>query len=201
MKTIKPYFVIGLFIWFCFITCGISSCKKEYSFEGNAVNSDTTRLQDTSIVRDTSISAIQFATCKGCNTIDTASGSHWSFQVGEVKLCGGVTRAVISPDSLGMTFFGPSLCSIDSGLIITVFFLENTFNKNQINIIASRASLQYYDNITPSDVMVSKRPNVFNLTILNFTPAVGFSGVFNGWVIDRLGKLVKVDNGKFIIRF
>lgn len=201
MKFYKSYIIIALTFCVCAITLCMSSCKKEYSFEGSALNSDTTLLRDTSIIVDTSISTIKLVSCKSCSTIDTAAGSFWSFELGKTKLCGGITRTVISPDSLGMTFFGPSLCSRDSGLIITAFFLENAFNKNQTNIVASRASLQYYDNITPSDVLVSKRPNVFTLTILNYTQTKGFSGVFNGWVIDGLGKLAKVDNGKFIVRY
>ncbi len=47
-----------------------------------------------------------------------------------------------------MTFFGPSLCSIDSDLIITASFDERALTRDQTSITANYTALEYYDNTT-----------------------------------------------------
>lgn len=121
-------------------------------------------------------------------------------QINNAALCGHVTRVVISPDHKGMTFFGPSLCSADSGLIITAFFDKEVLGTDQNNLPADRVSLQYYDNTTNIDVMVSKQPNVFSLTITSFKVQAYMTGTFGGWVVDKNGALVKVEYGKFSVK-
>ena len=192
---------IVCFIFILYILSPIGGCKKEYSFEGGNSAPDTTIIRDTTVIKDTAISGIIFPTCIGCNSIDTFSASIWSLKVGSSVLCGKVTRAVVSPDSSGMTFFGPSICSADSGLIITAYFLNEALRKDQSNITAERASLEYYDNTTLSDVLVSKKPNNFSVTIVSYNPQRGMTGTFNGWVVDKNGNVVKVDAGKFRIKF
>ncbi len=177
----------------------IGGCAKEYSNEGGP-EQDSTMPGDI-IVRQDSAS-ITLSDCKGCNSTDTSSGFRWSFKAGITFLCGTVTKAVLSPDSNGMTFFGPSACSLHSGLIITAFFSNQTLNKDQSGIAADRASLEYYDNTTNSDVLQSKQPNIFSLTIDSYIRQTGIStGTFSGSVLYKNGKIIKVDSGRFRIKF
>jgi hypothetical protein len=72
----------------------------------------------------------------------------------------------------------------------------------QSNITASRASLEYYDNTTMSDILQSKRPNIFSLTIDNYSHETGVAiGTFSGSVLDRSGNIIKVKNGRFNVKF
>lgn len=99
-------------------------------------------------------------------------------------------------------FFGPSVCSADSGLIITAYFNNPALNKDQSNITADQATLQYYDNTTGSDVLLSMRPNIFSLTIDNYIRSTGITiGSFGGSVVDKNGNIIKVDAGRFNIKF
>src|SRR5258706_3842643 len=141
-----PYIIC--FISVLYILAFTGGCKKEYSYEGGPIQGpiqfpDSTVTGDSTIIED-STSIITFPKCSGCNT-EALSTLTWSFKVGSSLLCGNVTRGVVSPDGGGMTFFGPSSCSRDSGLIITAFFNDQTLRKDQSNITASRASLEYYD--------------------------------------------------------
>ena len=198
-----PY-IIGFFL-VLYILALTGGCKKEYSYEGRPMQypiqlPDSTVTGDSTVIED-STSIITFPKCIGCYA-DTLSALTWSFKVGSSLLCGNVTNGVVSPDGGGMTFFGPSSCSRDSGLIITAFFSDQTLKKDQSNITASRASLEYYDNTTMSDILYSKRPNIFSLTIDNYIRETGVAtGTFNGSVLDMNGNTIKVKDGRFKVKF
>ena len=191
----KSLYIICFFFILYIITL-TEGCKKEYSYEGGP-------LQDPTIILDsTKPGSITFPICKGCNSTYTSATLKWSFKVGGTFLCGNITNGVLSPDGDGMTFFGPSACSRDTGLIITALFNNKILNKDQSNLPASRASLEYYDNTDLSDILQSKRPNIFSLTIDNYIQQTGVAtGTFNGSVLDKNGNIVKVDAGKFNVKF
>jgi len=202
--TQKLTYIICFFL-VLYILVFAGGCKKEYSYEGEPIQGpiqfpDSTVIGDSTIIGD-STSIIAFPKCNGCNT-DVLSALTWSFKVGSSLLCGNITRGVVSPDGGGMTFFGPSSCSRDSGLIITAFFSDQTLKKDQSNITASRASLEYYDNTTMSDILQSKRPNIFSLIIDNYVRETGVAtGTFNGSVLDKDGNIIKVYAGRFNVKF
>lgn len=197
----KLSYIIGFFFFFYFLTL-IAACRKEYSYEGGSMQ-DSTILFDSAVRQEsTEAAGITFPICKGCNSIDTSSAYKWSFKVGHAFLCGNVTKAVISPNGDAMTFFGPSACSEDSGLIITAYFNNQVLNKDQSNITADRAALEYYDNTTMSDILQSQQPNIFSLTINSYIRQTGVTiGTFSGSVADRNGNIIKIDSGKYTIKF
>lgn len=164
---------------------------------------DSTRLSDLTLRQDsTETAGITFPKCMSCNSIDTSFGYKWSFKVGRSLLCGNVTKAVLSPNRDAMTFFGPSACSEDSGLVITAYFNNQVLNKDQSNITTSRAALQYYDNTAMSDILQSKQPNIFSLTIDSYFRQTGIAiGTFSGSVVGKNGNIIKVDAGRFKIIF
>lgn len=187
----------SVLIYYAFVS--ISSCQKEYYKAGSiqsSIPSDSGAVQDSNQIADTVLS-----TCESCNNADSTGGFKWGFTIGSSRLCGNVTNGVLSPDGDAMTFFGPSLCSIDSGLIITAFF-DKILREDRYNIIASRAYLQYYDNVNISDVLQSKPADIFSLTIDNYTHQTGIAtGTFNGAVRNKNGNIVIVEDGRFIVKF
>jgi hypothetical protein len=191
----KPSYIIYFFFSLYLLTL-TGGCEKEYSYEGGPVQ-DSTIIQDS--IKPVSIT---FPNCTSCNNTDPSATLKWSFEIGNSFLCGNITKGVLSPDHDGMTFFGPSACSYDTGLIITAMFNSKMLNEDQSNLTASSASLEYYDNTATSDILQSKRPNIFSLTIDNYTRQTGIAtGTFNGSVLDRNGNIVKVDAGRFSVKF
>lgn len=178
------------------------SCAKEYSFE-NGSTPGVPPATDTASRSDTSgLSRVILRSCKACEIVDTSSLAKWRFTSGSASLCGLVTKGVASPDRTAMTFFGPSACSIDSGLIITAYFNSEVFDRDRSNLTASFAAMEYYDNTTGFDVLKSSPSTILSLNItaynhLNKTA----TGTFSGWVIDKNGAATRVDNGQFRIKF
>jgi hypothetical protein len=183
------------------ILINFTNCAKEYSFEGGATppipsQPDTSGGQDSSTTP-----GITLPTCRGCELTDTSSSGKWSFKIGGSSLCGFITNAVASPDKTAMTFFGPSACSVDSGLIITAYFNTPVLSNNQTNLTAASAALEYYDNTTLSDVFKSKPPNILSVTINSYDHQTGITdGTFAGSVVNKNGATIKVDAGKFKIK-
>ncbi|MCW3109735.1 MAG: hypothetical protein JWQ09_4241 [Segetibacter sp.] len=198
----KQYFtyIVCFFIILSIFT-QIAACEKEYSFEGG-LRQDSTLLNDSTRQDSSIIPVITFPVCKDCNTTDTSSAFRWSFKVGSSLLCGNITRAVLSPDSNAMTFFGPSTCSADTGLIITAYFNNEVLNNDQSNVTADYTTLEYYDNTTMLDILQSKQPNIFSLTFDSYKQQTGIAtGRFSGSVVDKNSNVIKVEAGRFKIKF
>lgn len=174
------------------------SCDKEYSYEGGALP-DTIPVPP---VHDTIPSpASTFPSCAECSNLSSSPTLFWSFKFDTSSLCGSVTNAVITPDRNGFTFFGPSTCSVDSGLIMTVFVDPDTLNSNKTNITTINATLEYYDNTSNTDVFFATR-HLITFKIESYDHASGLTkGSFEGSVKTRDSSLVAVTNGKFSIQF
>ncbi|MEP7251807.1 MAG: hypothetical protein ABI683_05480 [Ginsengibacter sp.] len=173
-------------------------CEKEYSYEGGPLP-DTIPLPP---IHDTiPAPASTFPSCIECSNISSAPILFWSFKFDTSSLCGSITNSVITPGRNGFTFFGPSTCSVDSGLIMTVFLDPDTLNSDRTNVTTNNATLEYYDNTSPNDVFVAKQ-HLLNFTIESYTHASGLTkGTFKGFVKTRDSSLVPISNGKFVIQF
>jgi hypothetical protein len=184
--------IFALFILFS----SLSGCEKEYSYEGG-LTTDTTSLlgNDTTFKPSTG-----FPACDGCIN-SNPSGFFWNFTYDYSLLCGGVTNAVITPERNGFTFFGPSACSNDTGLIMTVFLDSDSLNRDRNNIRTNHASLEYYDNTTLDDIFVSRRPSIL-FTIETYRHATGIAkGSFKGNVTLKDGTQKAISAGEFTIQF
>ncbi len=170
-----------------------SGCAKEYSYEGGP-------LIDTIPQADTTADPVHFPSCDRCGGVTTAD-LFWNFRYDGSLLCGSITNAVITPERNGFTFFGPSYCSIDSGLIMTVFLDADSLNADKSNIKTNHASLEYYDNTTLSDVFTSSRPSI-SFIIDSYTHSTGIAkGTFNGTATLKDGTQLTITAGKFAIQF
>ncbi len=189
---------------FLLILCTLTvwlGCKKEYSLEGNPLQIIPIPA-DTTSARDTAGIAMAFPYCNTCSYSNMAAELTWSFKIDTSLFCGNVTNGVISPDGKGMTFFGPSACSRNYGLIITAFFNDAVFTMDQNHLVATHVTLQFYDHTGTSDILQSKPPLVFGLifdTYSKFTKQA--TGSFNGSALNKAGDLVAIKAGRFRVRF
>ncbi len=169
-----------------------SGCIKEYSYEGEPAN-HTIPIDDTGFR-----SPISFPFCAGCRQDFILTG--WNFKYDTSLLCGSVTNAVITPERNGFTFFGPSACSADTGLVMTVFLDSDALNKDKSNITTNNVIFQYYDNTTFSDIFISGRFSV-SFTIDTYEHATGIvKGRFNGNVKTKDSTAAAIMDGKFAIK-
>src|SRR5947209_7622391 len=110
----KSGLVLLVFV-FLFTGC----LKEEYSYEGGTVPPVDTTTTNV----DTTLPVASVVHCSLCKPNDPVRSMQWHFMYeGVSALCGPVTKAVLSPEKNAMTFFGPSACTIDTGLIMTAFF-------------------------------------------------------------------------------
>lgn len=170
---------------------------KEYSYEGGpAIDTIPIPTHDTTMKPGNS-----FPFCQGCTSINTPMTLFWSFRYDTSLLCGSVTNSVITPERNGFTFFGPSTCSLDTGLVMTVFLDPDALDMDKLNITTNNVALQYYDNTTFSDIFISNR-HLISFTIDSYIHNSGITkGTFEGLVKRKDSTLIAITDGKFTIQF
>jgi hypothetical protein len=180
------------------LACSSTSClKEEYSYEGGpAPPVDST---NTTVTIDTTQATTTVLKCMLCQPSPVVQHMQWHFMYNGVSaLCGAVTKAVLSPEKNAMTFFGPSACSIDTGLIMTVFF-DTLLDQDRENVPAARAVLQYYNKNSADDVF---RASYINFVIDQFMQATKTAtGHFSAHAFTPSGTRVSVESGTFNITF
>jgi hypothetical protein len=178
-------------------------CSKEYSYERTdpvqgppPIPVDTTGQGDS-----LNNQPVMIPGCFSCNTQIEAADSSWQFSVGNASLCGSVTGAVISRERNALTFFGPSKCSLDSGLIITAYFSTEPLTSDKNYLQADRASMAYYDNTTLVNVIESYEKNQFKLVVDSYVHQTGIlKGRFTGLAIFKNGDTSLLKSSSFQVR-
>lgn len=188
--TIIPQFFTLVFSMFLF-----SSCEKEYSYEQGQqvipvipVPADTTRPV-----------VPEFNNCDLCNPLEEPAVGQWSFKTGPSFLCGAVDTAIINFERTAFTFFGPSACAGDSGLIFTVYLSPYVLDRDTYNLTVPYASFYYYRTGFPN-LLANRTDQSFTFTIssYNHTSRVA-KGVFNGTAYRPDGSPAVVHSGRFAI--
>ena len=172
----------------------MSGCEKEYSFEGGGSR----------IIRDTipvPVPVITDPVCPACIN-NTAPGlSEWSFKSLNWKLCGKADTAIALGNRTAFTFFGPSTCSSDTGMVITVYLDNDTLNRDKQNLQIDRAAFYCYDRVTPSYIFLSQNSNSFSVIIENYSHATGIvTGTFGGTVFRTNGAAASINAGRFKVK-
>ena len=179
------------------------SCIKEYSYEGGPTDTlDTIPVIDT-LLNDTTTSSppIVFQHCDACNGQSGYTLGTWNFKYDTSIFCGNITRAIINVDKNAFTFFGPSACSLDTGLIMTVY-LDAPLDGDATNVTALHTYFQYYNNKGIQDIFDSFESAPFVLTIEKYTQSTGIAtGHFTGLVKTDRNTTDKIQEGKFMIQF
>ena len=138
--------------------------------------------------------------CASCLQRDTVNTYTWSFKTGVSQLCGRVDTAIINVDRSSFTFYGPSSCGSDTGLIFTVYLNPLVLNKDTTNLKAPYATFFYYHTGAPY-ILLSKTSQTFNFTISSYVHATKIAtGTFSGFGYRQDGRAVAVSSGKFKIR-
>ncbi|MDQ6844743.1 MAG: hypothetical protein M3Z92_10380 [Bacteroidota bacterium] len=176
---------------------GLAGCEKEYSYEGGII-ADTIPIVRIDTIPKPST---DFPFCPACAAMNPSAVLFWSFKYDTSLLCGTVTNAVITPDRDGFTFFGPSACSSDTGLVMTVFLDMDSLNRDKNNITTNNVALEYYDNTTFNDIFIANRRSLYFI-IETYNHSTGIAkGTFNGNVTLKNGTQKAILGGRFVIQF
>jgi hypothetical protein len=191
-----------LFIACIFLIVNLTSCVKEYSYEGGPPPPGIVIID--SIPQNDTIpqSEVHFPGCSECKETDELLPGAWNFKVDTSFVCGKITAAIKSPDGNGFTFFGPSKCTLDTGIVLTIFLDGISLDQDLQNVTIKDVIFEYYDNEYRRDIFGWLRKDVFMLTISTYTAStktmIGtFSGYVKGW--DNLQGEIK--EGNFYIQF
>ena len=196
MTNRKQYYFLFFFLILQIILLHSTGCQKEINYEGGD-----------SILKKDSILPIphpvkEFPVCSSCRVSDDLLLSKWNFKTGNSFLCGDVDKAGagIDAEKKAFTFFGPSACSLDTGLVMTVY-LPITLDEDRFNITTTKAAFFYYDHHATKDILISQPATLFSVTIQSFIYATGIAtGTFKGTVFKPNGDMVFIDEGKFKIK-
>jgi hypothetical protein len=173
---------------------GLAGCAKEYSYEGRLT-------RDTIRTIDSIKPSLRLPDCKQCSTRNVPALSTWNFKYESSSSCGNITDAIIAPDGKAFTFFGPSACSVDTGIVITVFLEQEALDRDKVNVTTNNVSFEYYDNTTQSNILIAKRPQ-FSLIIEDYEHGTGIAkGRFSGVAKARNGYVAEIKNGNFMLKF
>ncbi|MEO6639453.1 MAG: hypothetical protein ABIN25_14330 [Ginsengibacter sp.] len=200
MKFSKLYFFIAVIFLLPILLLQNTGCAKEYSYEGGdtaAIVNPVIIVPDPMVVAPDTTN--EFPTCMLCDSAEAPALGTWSFRRGKSYLCGGVTNSGFFGGSskTDVTFFGPSACSKDTGLVMSVF-LPVPLDRDRYNITAERVAFYYYDNNSPKDILISMPQKTFALTLQSFSLSTGIAiGTFSGIVFKANGDTALIANGKY----
>ncbi len=167
-------------------------CAKEYSIEGVVPPGPTDTVPIPPIKEE-------FPVCPACldNTIDLW---EWSFKSGNSTLCGVADTAIMAPQRTAFTFFGPSSCSGDTGMVISVY-LNEKLDKDITNLADNKSAFYYYDRVTPSYIFMSQSSALFTVTITSYVHQTRIAtGTFQGHVVRANGTGTSITTGKFKVK-
>jgi hypothetical protein len=184
------YFLVSVF---CLQTLLLQTtgCKKEYSFEGG----DSTAIRNDSVILPPVVN--DFPSCSICRVSDNLSLSKWNFKTGNSFVCGIIDNAGIDNEKNAFTLFGPSACSTDTGLVMTIY-LPATLDHDFFNIASIKVSFFYYDRNAPKDIFISQPTEPFSVTVESFIYGSGIiTGNFKGTVFKPSGATANINEGKF----
>lgn len=178
-----------IFIGFIVIVIG---CKKEFSCEG----CNTIVIVDT----NTSNNIPQPYICPSCVGADDFIENKWSFSNGGNFYCGIIDTAIAAPARNGFTFFGPSLCSADSGLVLTISTEPAFLNQDIFNSTTTRVGMYYYDNVAQTYPFITQSAFQFSVTVNSYIHQTKMMiGTFSGLVVRPNGGQTSIQ-GKFKVK-
>jgi len=171
-------------------------CKKEYSYEGGPIT----------VIPDTIIPPViinTFPQCSLCKATDNLLLGKWNFKTGNSFICGIVDGSGFiggNSDKRIFTFFGPSACSIDTGLVMTIY-LPISLDYDMYDVYISQAAFYYYDHNAPKDIFISLSAAQFSATIKSYISATGIAtGTFSGTVFKPNGDTAFVTDGNYKVK-
>jgi len=196
MRHLKQYYFFLFLFVLLILLLHDTACTKEYSFERSDLDTIPTDTVDT----PTSPPSITFPQCTLCNPSDPLTVKHWSFKTGNAYLCGSFTNSgfFAGTSKTAFTFFGPSACSVDTGIVVSVY-LPVPFDRDRYNVITTKTAFYYYEHNGTKDIFISRPTSVFSVTVQSFIYATNIvTGTFNGTVFKANGDTAYITEGRFI---
>jgi hypothetical protein len=174
-----------------------TGCAKEYSNEGADTSAFIINAPiDSTIAGD---STKIFASCNRCNPSDELTVGSWNFKTGNSYVCGHTTNSgfFAGDTKKDITFFGPSECSVDTGLVIGAFF-SLPLNQDRYNLTTTQVEFYYYDHNAPKNIFISQPQKTLSVTIQSFIYQTRIAiGSFTGTVFKANGDTAFINDGKF----
>lgn len=175
----------------------LAGCAKEYSFEGALPPRQDTIIVPGGGPGNTNPPGV----CAACVGNDTQIENRWSLHVGNLLYCGIIDTAIATPERTGFTFFGPSACSADSGMVITIYLDGIKLDHDFASYTTTKVGFYYYDNITPSYMLITQAGQPFSLTIDSYEHATRMMrGKFSGYANTSNGGSNYVNDGNFKVK-
>lgn len=172
----------------------VMGCAKEYSYEGGEINVRVDTVRGPVVINTDPV-------CPACVNNTTTQLSEWSFKSGNWKLCGKADTAIINLERTAFTFFGPSACSADTGMVITVYLGTDSLNRDRNSLTINRTGFYCYDRVTPSYIFMSQANSIFSVTIDSYEHATKIAtGTFHGNVVRSNGGGTNIESGKFKVK-
>lgn len=163
-------------------------CTKEYSVEG---------LNVPPILIDTIKPPVTAYVCPYCPGNETFIENKWSLRDDTLLRCGIVDTAIVNPQRTGFTFYGPSACSADTGIVMTII-LDTVLNRDLADIRSRYAAFYYYDNVGQTYIYMSTQQNPFTVIIDSYDHQTRLaSGTFSGLAFRTTVGGTFIKSGKF----
>ncbi len=201
MNLSKLLYIVLLFAGLLVLSVQQWGCSKEFSYEGG----DTTAITDTTVITDTISQNDSTPTpehiiyCSLCNEEDDLKLGTWNFKNDQSYFCGTTTSAGIITNT-DFTFFGPSACSTDSGIVITAY-MPVPLDKDKSNITTHNVAFYYYDHKGSKDMFIKLNPLPFSLTVSSYVKSTGITtGTFGGTVYKADGSTTQITGGRFMVK-
>lgn len=205
MKNLRRYYFLFLLFFLPILITQNTGCIKEYSFEGAPQDTIPTDTIPTDTIPHDTIDtivappAIIFPQCSFCNDTGQVALGHWSFKIGNTRLCGSFTNSGFFSglSKTSFTFFGPSACSDDTGIVVSVY-LTVPLDRDRYSLSTDTTAFYYYDHTSPNDILASRHTAVFTVTVQSFINATGIAtGTFSGSVYTADGDIVQITDGQY----
>lgn len=192
----KVFFIVCFAFACCALMLDIQGCTKEYSYERQPVDSTGTVPDSTDTIPN-----VIYSQCPLCKKDPGYVLGEWSFMIDTFTFCGIVTGEVMLSERTAFTFFGPSACSDDSGLIITCY-MDEPFAEEATYVSVDLVTLRYYNHPGGKDMLQADASLGFALVIQSYSKATGvMRGIFSGNVLTDRNTIKRISNGKFEIKF
>ncbi|TMI62512.1 MAG: hypothetical protein E6H07_13925 [Bacteroidetes bacterium] len=177
-------YTVSILVCICII---FFRCIKEYSVEGVPP-----------VIIDTIQPPVAIYVCPSCPGNETFIENKWSMRDDTLLRCGIIDTAIVAPDRTGFTFYGPSACSADTGIVMTIIFDTIHLNRDLTNITSRFAAFYYYDNVGQTYIYMSKQQNPFTVIIDSYNHQTRLaSGTFSGFGYRTPGGGSAIRSGKF----
>jgi hypothetical protein len=174
-----------------------SGCSKEYSVEATPINP-----ADTITIPPPPPPPNELPPCKICSTYtDPIELGHWSLKAENSLACGIIDTAIMNLERTSFTFFGPSACSEDTGMVVTAYIENFRLNQDMTSGSINRIAFYYYDRVKPSYIYISSQASPFAIRIENYNHQTRIlTGTFEGNAFRANNTSARISSGRFKIK-